>query len=151
MGNRFHPATSAVASRDMPPTARMRASTIRSDSVSVVLPRLKDRQDHRFLGATSINGNLCTLRPLRLPFCQPAGQCLVSSNVRVATNRPEPGKDPNIVWMSDSACYHKLRFKPGSEEGTLVSTRHVPGPIRDATFVSELPTTYPRRGSSARD
>jgi len=20
----------------------------------------------------------------------------------VATNRPEPGKDPNIVWMSDS-------------------------------------------------
>jgi hypothetical protein len=51
MGNRFHPATSAVASRDMPPTARMRASTIRSDSVSVVLPRLKNRQDHLFLGA----------------------------------------------------------------------------------------------------
>ena len=86
----------------MPPTARMRASTIRSDSVSVVLPRLKNRQDHLFLGATSTNGNLCTLRPLRLPFCQPAGQCLVSSMSEVATNRPEPGKDPNIVWMSDS-------------------------------------------------
>jgi hypothetical protein len=87
MENRFHPATSAVASRDMPPTARMRASTIRNDSVSVVLPRLKNRQDHRFLGATSINGNLCTLRPLRLPFCQPAGQCLVSSNVRSGDKR----------------------------------------------------------------